>query len=41
MVMVKVPIWRVTASVTGLIPLLVLPKVKFDESAKPYWFGVK
>jgi hypothetical protein len=30
MVVEKVPIWRVTASAGGLIPLLVLPKVKLD-----------
>jgi hypothetical protein len=33
MVAVKVPTWRVTGSAGGLIPLLALPNVKFDESS--------
>ena len=40
MVVVKVPIWSVTASVTGSIPLLALPKVKLDRSAKSSLFGL-
>jgi hypothetical protein len=34
MVVAKVPIWRVTGSLTGLIPLLVLPKVKLELKLK-------
>jgi hypothetical protein len=40
MVVEKVPIWRVTASAGGLIPLLVLPKVKLDRISKESVFGV-
>jgi hypothetical protein len=40
MVVVKVPTWRVTGSAGGLIPLLALPNVKFDESSNKSVFGV-
>jgi len=42
MVVVKVPTESVTASVTGLIPLLaVLLKVKLDSRAKASWFALR
>jgi hypothetical protein len=37
---VRLPIWSVTGSTTGSIPLLVLPKVKLARSPKASWFGV-
>jgi hypothetical protein len=37
MMTVKVPILSVTASKAGLIPLLVLPKVKLDTSVNLGW----
>jgi hypothetical protein len=39
MVTAKVPIWKVTGWAKGLIPLLVLPKVKLDLRTKASVFG--
>src|ERR1700730_11937528 len=36
---VKLPIWSVTGSATGLIPSLALPRVKLARSPKASWFG--
>src|SRR5438067_2292510 len=39
MVMVKLPIWSVTGSVGGLMPLLPPASVKLPLIEKPGWFG--